>query len=460
MKQMLPSLLLLLLVIPAPGQQVDEFYKTRFVEAQTAYVEKRYNDAATEFRIGCFGFLDDPSLLSSCLAGLYLSQDHLGRANEAETTLKRFLDVERRFKVYGNVRLEQGMTSSFEDTLRKRVPEAVLLSIPSLAKLVETETQRLAKLPASERIAFLEGKAKSDPTNVAWPMALMREPSKGVDSKDTIKWATRVLELEPANPEALAVRASAYLRKKDYSRARLDFLALPRETQIKNTELLSAMFVAAVGSKDWDTADTLVSSLPPALRDDPAIASSIKRMESRSPKQPPAGAALAADASPTATTSGVPFATPAQRVENPPTAPQSAVPSVTSAASSTPARTPSEVPKRNYVKEAHALMAEGKNAEARDVLKSAIAAGVTDRDTRKLLLEASILARDWKSAAQQATVLEPFADGEGPFMFYAAVARYETGDLAAAAELMKRAKQKIVPGPFVDYYTKRILGSQ
>jgi hypothetical protein len=67
--------------------------------------------------------------------------------------------------------------------------------------------------------------------------------------------------------------------------------------------------------------------------------------------------------------------------------------------------------------------------------------------------------KDWNECNAQTAILEPFGDGEEPSMFYAAVALRETGSIASARALVQRARPYLVPSPFVDWYTKEILGN-
>lgn len=104
------------------------------------------------------------------------------------------------------------------------------------------------------------------------------------------------------------------------------------------------------------------------------------------------------------------------------------------------------------------MLKAGKPAEAKGLLVPLAKADPKNREAGKLLLEAALLTRDWKLCAAQAAALEPFADGEEPSMFYAAVGLYETGNLDGARTLLARARPGIAPAPFVDYYSKKILG--
>ena len=123
-----------------------------------------------------------------------------------------------------------------------------------------------------------------------------------------------------------------------------------------------------------------------------------------------------------------------------------------------PAPTPRATPDKRLA-DARALVRGGKVAEARKILAGVVASEPKNRDARKALLEAAALMKDWNECNAQTALLEPFADGEEVTMFYAAVALRETGSVASARALVARARPFLVSSPFVDWYTKEILGN-
>lgn len=123
-----------------------------------------------------------------------------------------------------------------------------------------------------------------------------------------------------------------------------------------------------------------------------------------------------------------------------------------------PAPTPRATPDRRLA-DAHALVRSGQTAEARKILAGMVASDPKNRDARKALLDAAALMKDWNECNAQTAILEPFADGEEPTMFYAAVALRETGSVASARALVQRARPFLKSSPFVDWYTKEILGN-
>ena len=134
-----------------PAFAADDFYRARLLEGRIAYQTGSAAEAADLLRIACFGLMDDPAFLSEGLVFLVLAQQKTGRTADADATLRRFLEVEKRFGTYGKAAVPAEARSEFEEALVRRMPPESLLSVPSLAKFVETEEQKIRKLPPAER---------------------------------------------------------------------------------------------------------------------------------------------------------------------------------------------------------------------------------------------------------------------------------------------------------------------
>lgn len=123
-----------LLGAPSLGR-ADEFAQGRLASGIDAFRAKRYTEASDQFRIACFGLLDQPVLLTEGLVRLALSQEAAGRRADVEKTLNRFLEVERRFAGYANSHLDAPTRAELQTLLRARVPADAIAAVPSLAGL-------------------------------------------------------------------------------------------------------------------------------------------------------------------------------------------------------------------------------------------------------------------------------------------------------------------------------------
>jgi tetratricopeptide (TPR) repeat protein len=138
----------------------EDFNEVRLQAGIDAYRQQRYLEAIDQFRVAAFGLLDQPAALSEALVRLSLAQAAAGKNEDVAQTLNRFLEVERRFGVYGKAKLDPGTRSDFRALLVRSVPAATLNAIPTLSALLQAEDpkaadrqQRSAKTPSPEVIA-------------------------------------------------------------------------------------------------------------------------------------------------------------------------------------------------------------------------------------------------------------------------------------------------------------------
>lgn len=419
----------------------EEFYATRLRTGADLLRAGKPIDAIDELRIANFGFLNQPVLLEEGLCRLTLAYQAAARPAEVASTLLRIVDVERRFGgSFAKAALEPDTRRQILDLLNQRVPVETLATVPAFAPVVETEEQKLGKLSPKERTKALEKRAGEEPTKTSWPLALARDAAARSDHRAAERWASRALELEPANAEAAALRGHARAARKEWALAIADLSVLSEARLKSDPTLLADLFVAHAGLKDWDTAAAFYARLGEELRALPAVSAAAKRMPKPTPgASGPAPAATSAPAAPAPSGTAGP--------EPPPPPPPQ------------PAAADSKATVPETLSASRKLIAERNTTEAQRLLVQAIQKTPGSRDLRKALLEAAVLNRDYPTAAAQVRFVDPLTEGEEPWMFYAAVASYEAGNLDAAKALMRRARGKVSGSPFVDYYSRRILGS-
>jgi hypothetical protein len=284
-KKLLHGLLLvaaLMMTFPG-GARGDEFYETRLRAGELAYQEKHLPDAIDNLRIAAFGLLENPVLEVEALVYLSLAQTALGRGSEADATLGRFLEVERRFAPYAKIKLEPAVRADFQALLLRRVAQPTLLAYPGLAGMVETEEQKIGKLPPKERVRAYEAAAKRDPKNPRWPIALAREAAVADDQKAVIAWASKAIELDPSGTEARSLRAHAFFLKGDWTAFRGDLNALPPDELKGRPVLVADRFVCLVELKDWVPAREASRALPASEARRPDVAKAQQTLAAERP---------------------------------------------------------------------------------------------------------------------------------------------------------------------------------
>jgi hypothetical protein len=209
----------------------DDFSLERLRAGEEALRARRIPEAVDQLRIACFGLLEQAEALSECLVHLTLAQDAAKRPIDLQATLNRFLEVERRFAPYAKAAIPGESRREFQAVLLARVPEGALLSIPSLVSLVETEEQKIARLPAAERINALEAAARREPTATKWRVAL-------VQARTALKQWRKALE---------------------------DMTKVPSEAWLSYPQLFADLFVCQVETRDWSGADASEPRIPSAL---------------------------------------------------------------------------------------------------------------------------------------------------------------------------------------------------
>ena len=255
----------LLLAVAAPlgaAMPADDFYQARLQEGRLTLQTGRTAEAADLLRLAGFGLMDSPPLYTESLVFLGIAQERLGRGADVDATLRRFLEAEKRFGGYGRIALPEEARREFDALLLRRLPSAVLLSVPGLARLVETEEQKVAKLPPAEREPVLLAKAKAEPSNPAWPIGLSRLALEKGDARGAAKWAEAALAVDARNVAARKARARAFTARKEYAAALADLAALPQGAVEADPALKGDLVVCLAGTKRWAEARAAAKGLP------------------------------------------------------------------------------------------------------------------------------------------------------------------------------------------------------
>jgi TonB family protein len=121
-----------LLVSRAAGAQ--DFYETRLRAGEDSLRGDRPLEAISNLKIAAFGFLDRPPLLEEALACLALAQERAGHGDDEQSTLSRFVEVERRFPSWRRVSMPADLRVEFLRLARSRVAASVMASLPAFAE--------------------------------------------------------------------------------------------------------------------------------------------------------------------------------------------------------------------------------------------------------------------------------------------------------------------------------------
>lgn len=120
-----------LLTASMAAGQAEDFYKARLLAGYQAIRAQRAPEAIDQLRIAAFGLMDRPVLLTEALVRLALAQEAIASKEGAAETLKRFVEVERRFGGFADALLENSARTAFRNFLAQHVPAPTIATLPS-----------------------------------------------------------------------------------------------------------------------------------------------------------------------------------------------------------------------------------------------------------------------------------------------------------------------------------------
>jgi hypothetical protein len=430
---------------------IDPFYLSLYSDGVQAYERGDFSNAAHWLQLACFGLLDDPKALGGCLARLAVAQAQNGDGDGFRETFRHLTEVETGFSGYSQADLPAAVRNAFELQAAARVPEEMLLASPAFSRLVgQKEAVKVEALPPRARREELEKRIAAEPKNPIWRILIGRlEVTEGHPAV-ALAAAQAALALAPSEPRAICLRGLAQARLGACAEALAD-LSVCAET-IQFATPAAARLGCLVERKSWAEARAFVAGLSQPLRDD--------REVSRLLRQLPKDDAAEAAPTPISPTPTVPSADAA----DPPAPKPAATPTAQPARATTAATAePTAAERLNFTKARALLGPEAPNRDlkrARDLAKPIADAHPGWRDAQLLMAEAAYRNSRWGEAANYFRRAGDPGDDRPELLFYFAVSLFESGDRRAAATILKRSLPNLQPSPFIDEYTRKILGEE
>jgi tetratricopeptide (TPR) repeat protein len=459
---------LLLTLLSAQRVSAEDFYEQQLRIGKADLASGRNVQAVDELRIAAFGFLDRPPILIEALVNLALAQEAIGQPAAVARTVDRFLDVERRFNAYRSASIDANSRTAFETIVLRSAPKSDLTQIGSMSRLTRSDAEKVSDLPPSQRDAAFEDGFRKSRRDIDWPLAAARDAAARGANDQVIRWSKRALSIDEDNESARVLLAHAQASAGDCREALSQIARLSEAQLVEQPDIAADRFVCLTRENRWSDAESALVSLTPSIQQRADVARAIDTVKARRPQPPKPKPAAVAEAPRVATIAptlpAVTQPTTTRAGEAPATTLSTPTPAQTSAAPPAIKPLPSPTPRTNTTKSADVL-ASGKTLirngwykDATKLFEGAVAADPDNRLLRLSLLESAALARDWKVAAQQLAPLSPLKTGEEVSMFYAAAALFETGNKDDARALMQKARPRLYSTPFVDYYSRLILG--
>jgi len=458
--------------IPAFGA---DFYEAQLRLGAESYRAGRFTEAIDYLHIANFGFLEKSELLSEGLARLAMAESAAGRKDELDKTLSRFLAIERQIPAWSKAALSLEDRAAFEKLLLMSLPKESISSVPSLAHLGAPPPEEMRELTPDQRRKLLESKAKAEPGNPEWPLELARDANARGDTKAALKWCEKALKADAGAHEAHAMRLAIFTARKNDAASLRELSATPDSAWEAFPGIAADALVVFTRSRNYAQADAVVMRVTEADQSRADVAAAIAAARERSAKQSEAA---------TESTEAPEVAPPTLSETPATTAPAATIPAAAAVAAPAPApelpaATPvagagdvvdarTEASRGSFtgtqdrigatLTSAKKLMSSGRPADAQRLLRDELVKTPGSRELRLAMLEASCLARDWRTGDAQISLVEPFRKGEDRYRFYAAVVLFETGKPEPAKTPMDRCPTRLAPSPFVDYYVKAVLG--
>lgn len=427
----------MVLIVTGGAQAADPFYENLWEQGDRALVSEDFTEAGKKLRIACFGLLEEPDRLASCLARLAVSEHHVGDVDRVRSTLDRILEINDRFDVYA------GLSSSdkqfLDPLLKKYLPAQMLTAEASLAHLTVLESEPTAELSTKQRLRRLEAQVRANPNDAdaLFRLAeLERDRGKRRKAEDIL---SRLLAQDPEHIPGRCLLSSLGLERRNCDRALVGLSFCPELEQSAGPATFLAQCL--VDREAFSEAGALLDRQSELVVTQPALQalkqivttglSSPSTDTSREPPEP----TVAAEAGTTADA----------------TTKEVHVQRVTMAVSL-------QVRMRRLRR---ALERAETDRDLTGLLPGAVALADRYPDSREAqLLAAEIAYRsaDWSTAAKHFARNRPF-DDEHLLLFYMAICLYETGDRDAAVPVLRQALPGIARNNFVDQYVERILGS-
>ncbi len=446
---------------PGAGSAADPFYDRLLRDGVQALDAGDFPLAAENLRLACFGLLDEPVVLARGLTYLALAQAEIDDQPAFSRTFDRILEVERRFDAFSQLELSPDLRRTLEGWLERWIEFDVLDSVPAFRETARCKLEaELVDLPADQRRPVLQRLVTVEPESSTWGLQLAQLELERGDFEAVLAAASQVLAHHPLLDQALCLRGRAGLAMDSCQQALADLELCPE--LVDGLFLIEPRLRCLVRLGDWQGASLLLRELHPDRRKRAPfrqLAREVRKGLKAAPVVQDPVAAPVPEESPGQGEAQA--AGPAEPDVLPITA-QDILESASPTAEESPPEDPASWPPEltTELEGARQLASDG----SREQLGDALAAARELADRYRQLTEPQHLAAEiayrlsrWSEAV---TYFERGGEPEPRHpdrLFYFAVALFETGNRAAAREMLERCLPSLERTAFVRSYVEKIL---
>jgi tetratricopeptide (TPR) repeat protein len=287
MKPTLLLFLLLLLLLPSVPvrAEVDPFYQSLLREGIHQYDLGDFGASVRALRLACFGMLDEPAALGSCLARLALAQDRNDDGDGFQETFRRLSEVEERFQGYTRSDLSAELRVDLERRLVARVPASTLRSVAAFRALADRKveakpagaTAGAAGQPVTSQPAGPRALTAEERDGMSRVRKVLAGDSKPKDLRQAFDLARGVADAHPESVEAQYLAAEAAYRVSRWADA-ARYFQRGGEPPADQPELLFYMAVALYESGDQTKAAEVLKRSLPNLQRSPYVDAYAKKI--------------------------------------------------------------------------------------------------------------------------------------------------------------------------------------
>ncbi len=446
------SALFALLSGPAPAAApVDPFYQGLLRAGVEAHAQGRHQEAIQTLRLACFGLLEAPDLLAEGLTHLALAQAALSDETAFSSTFHRLDEVEERLNGYTQAALAPELRQNFEAQVERLIPYDSLRKSTAFRHVAKRQLlARLTSLPSAEQEDQLAFWAAAEPQDPAWNWLLAEQRLATGQPEAALEAATAGLAVAPTDPHGRCLRSLAQIGLGRCSEAVSELSACAAYRL--SPALAESAIRCWIARAGWSQATAFLAQLPPDVQQSSPfkrLARELRQGAKIAPSPPPPPAAELLPPAPLPTEDAIAAEPPTPSVPAPDPAPATSAPP--------PGREPAAL------EEAQRLLAAESFEEVKRGME--LARGIADaaphnREAQLLTAQFAVRLRRWEEAVfyfERSGNL----DLDAPqLLFFYAVALYETGESARAAELLRWCQDRIQKTLFVKTYIDKILGQK
>ncbi|MEM7355164.1 MAG: tetratricopeptide repeat protein [Acidobacteriota bacterium] len=251
---------LMLIVCVGEARAADPFYEQLMDDGVTAHRRGDFVASVRDLHLACFGLLEEPVVLTRCLAFLAVSQAEIGDVPGFNKTFGRILAAERVAGAFSKLDLEADVRSALELHVEQWIPIATLDRVPVFQRVARRkQATEIRQMGPEEARLVLERLIIGEPSHAPWRLLLAEVELTAGDPASARLAAQAVLDQEPGLAAAVCLRGKANAALGDCASVLQDLDACDgSEPPNRQAEIRIRCHISL---EEWDAAEVLLAGL-------------------------------------------------------------------------------------------------------------------------------------------------------------------------------------------------------